>query len=86
MRLILPDAVPGQGFAALFLALVAPGPLPSTGALVDPLVVPLCPSGSWWFLFGLLPGGAHGGHPACDVGAAGAGPCGSLSAGPEGWS
>ena len=43
----VPDEVPGQGSDALFLALAAPGPLPSTGALVDPLVVPLHPGGSW---------------------------------------
>ena len=43
----VPDEVPGQGSDALFLALAAPKPLPSAGALVDPLVVPLCSSGSW---------------------------------------
>ena len=34
---------------------------------------------------GLLTGGACGGPPACVVGAVGAGPCGFLSADPEGW-
>ena len=82
----VPDEVPGQGSAVLFLPLVAPGPLPSAGALVDPLVVPLHSGGSWWFLFELLTGGACGGPTACDEGAVGADPCGSLSAGPEGWS
>ena len=75
----------GQGSDALFLALAAPKPLPSAGALVDPLVVPLCSSGSWWSLFWLLTGRACGGPPVCDKGAVGAGPCGMLSAGPEGW-
>ena len=34
----------------------------------------------------IVTGGAHGGPPVCDVcvGAVGAGPCGMLSAGPEG--
>ena len=36
-----------QGSDALFFALAAPGPLPSAGALVDPLVAPLCSGGSW---------------------------------------
>ena len=80
----VPNEVPGQDSAALFLALVTPGPLPSADALVDLLVAPLCSSGSWWFLFELLTGGAHGGPPVCDVGAAGDGPCGSLFAGPKG--
>ena len=82
----VPDELSEQGSAVLFLALVAPGPLPSAGALVDPLVAPLHSSGSWWFLFELLTGGAHGGSPACDEGDVGADPYGLLSASPEGWS
>ena len=68
--------VPGQGSDAFFFDLVAPGPLPFAGALVDPLVVSLHSGGSWWSLFGLLTGAACGGPPACIVGAVGAGPCG----------
>ena len=41
--------------------------------------------GSWWFLFGLVTGGASGGPPACVVGAVGAGPCGLFTFNPEGW-
>ena len=55
----------GEVLLFLFLVLVAHGPLPSTGALVDLLVAPLHSSRSWWFLFELLTGGAHGGPPAC---------------------
>ena len=61
-----------------------PCPLPFVGALVDPLVS-LCSSGSWWFVFGLVTGGACGGPPACVVGAVGADPCGLLPVGFEGW-
>ena len=43
----VPDGAPGHGSDALFFPLVAPRPLLSTGALVDPLVVPLHSSGSW---------------------------------------
>ena len=76
--------VPGRGSDAFFFALVAPGPLPLTGALLDLLVVPLHSGGSWWSLFWLLTGGAFGGPPVCVVGAVGPGPCGILSADPEG--
>ena len=47
----VPNEVPGQGSDALFLALTAPGSLPTAGALVDPLEVPLCSGGSYWLLF-----------------------------------
>ena len=42
-------------------------------------------SGSWWFMSGLVNGGACDGPPACVVGAVGAGPCGLLPVDPEGW-
>ena len=59
-------------------------PLPFVGALVDPLVS-LYSGGSWWFVFGLVTGVACDGLPACVVGAVGAGPCGLLPVGLEGW-
>ena len=64
--------------------MVAPGPLPLVGALVDPLVS-LCSSGSWWHVLGLVTGGACDGPPAYVVGAVGADPCGLLPVGLEGW-
>ena len=77
--------VAGHSSDAFFFDLVAPGPLPFAGALVDPLVVSLHSGRSWWSLFVLLTGEACGGPPACVVGAVGAGPCGILSADPAGW-
>ena len=65
----------------VFFDLVAPWPIVS--ALVDPLVS-LRSSGSWWFLLGLVTGGACGGPPAHVVGAVGAGPWGLSSVGFEG--
>ena len=42
---MLEGSVAGPVFVDAFLDLVAPGPLPFVGALVDPLVS-LCPGGS----------------------------------------
>ena len=44
----VPDDVPGWGSDVLFFPLDGPRPLPDpAGALVGPLVVPLCSGGSW---------------------------------------
>ena len=45
-----------SAFVDAFFDLVAPGPLPFVGALVDPLV-PLHSGGSCWLVLGLETGG-----------------------------
>ena len=71
-------------FVNAFFDLVAPGPLPLVGALVDPLVS-LCSGGSCLFVLGLETGGACDGLPAHVVGAAGVDPCGLIPVALEGW-
>ena len=82
--IVLEGWVAASAFVDAFFDLVAPGPLPFVGALVDPLVS-LHSGGSCWLVLGLETGGACDGPPAHVVGAAGANPCGLLLVALEGW-